>query len=116
MRIMTFNLRRDFLLDFNNRWDSRKNMVCHVMKEYKCDIIGTQEVKDNMFNDIKDNVKGYNIIGSPRSKKISSERNNILISKKHIIHEYKTFWLSENPDKVGSRNGIHFSQESVQQL
>jgi endonuclease/exonuclease/phosphatase family metal-dependent hydrolase len=100
---MTFNLRCDFPLDFNNRWDSRKNMIYHVMSDYKCDIIGTQEVKDNMFKDIEDNVKDYIIIGQPRSKKNSSERNNILISKKHIIHEYKTFWLSENPDKIGSR-------------
>ena len=103
MRIMTFNLRCDFPLDFNNRWDDRKDMVYHIMRDYKCDIIGTQEVKDNMFYDIEDNIKEYNIIGRPRTKKISSERNNILISKKHTIQEYKTFWLSENPDIVGSR-------------
>ena len=103
MRVMTFNLRCDFLLDFDNRWDTRKNIIYHIMKDYNCDIIGTQEVKDNMFRDIKDNVKEYNIIGSSRSKKISSERNNILISKKHIIQEDKTFWLSENTDKIGSR-------------
>lgn len=103
MRIMTFNLRCDFLLDFNNRWDTRKNMIYHIMRDYNCDIVGTQEIKENMFKDIKDNVEEYNIIGSPRSKNISSERNNILISKKHIIQESKTFWLSENPDKIGSR-------------
>lgn len=78
-------------------------MIYHIMKDYKCDIIGTQEVKSNMFEDIKHNVKEYNIIGDPRNKKNSSERNNVLISKKHIIQDYKTFWLSENPEKVGSR-------------
>ena len=34
-------------------------MIYHIMKNYKCDIIGAQEVKDNMFKDIKDNVKAY---------------------------------------------------------
>jgi len=100
---MTFNLRCDFPLDFNNRWNSRKNMIYHIMRNYKCDVIGTQEVKDNMHKDLKDNVMEYNIIGKPRGKKVSSERNNILISKEHIIHDYKTFWLSENPNKIGSR-------------
>jgi len=103
MRVMTFNLRCDFILDVNDRWDKRKSMIYHIMKDYKCDIIRTQEVKDNMFRYIKNNVEEYNIIGDSRSRKVSSERNNILISKKHIIHEYKTFWLSEKQNKIGSR-------------
>lgn len=103
MRVMTFNLRCDTPLDFSNRWDNRKSMVYHVINESDCDIIGTQEVKGNMFMDLKENIEGYNIIGEARSKKVSSERNNILISKRHIIQEHKTYWLSETPDKAGSR-------------
>lgn len=102
IRIMTFNLRRDTILDLGNRWNKRKHMVYNVMKEYDYDIIGIQEVRHNMFEDIKKNIEGYNIIGEPRSKEISSERNNLLISKKYDIQEHKTFWLSETPDKVGS--------------
>jgi len=103
MRIMTFNLRCDTPRDFRDRWNNRKSMVYHVMNEYKCDIIGTQEVKDNMFNDLKENVQGYEIIGETRGTRISSERNNLLISKKHVIQEYNTFWLSETPNKIGSK-------------
>jgi endonuclease/exonuclease/phosphatase family metal-dependent hydrolase len=103
LRVMTFNLRCDVPFDFGNRWDNRKNIVYYIMKEYKCDIIGTQEVRDNMVNDIRENFQEYNIIGEPRGNKVSSERNNLLISKKHTIKEHKTFWLSEKPDKMGSR-------------
>ncbi|OPJ57514.1 endonuclease/exonuclease/phosphatase family protein [Clostridium chromiireducens] len=103
MRIMTFNLRCDTPRDFRDRWNNRKSMVYHVMDEYKCDIIGTQEVKDNMFNDLKKSMKEYEIVGESRGKRISSERNNLLISKKHTIQEYKTFWLSETPNEVGSK-------------
>ncbi|EKQ50157.1 MULTISPECIES: endonuclease/exonuclease/phosphatase family protein [unclassified Clostridium] len=103
MRVMTFNLRCDTPRDFDDRWDNRKSMVYYVMNEYKCDVIGTQEVKDNMFFDLKENVKGYEIIGEPRCKRISSERNNLLLSKKYTIQEHKTFWLSETPYKVGSK-------------
>jgi endonuclease/exonuclease/phosphatase family metal-dependent hydrolase len=103
MKIMTFNLKCDSPLYFNNRWDNRKHMVYNVMKNYDCDIIGTQEVKDNMLKDLENNMDSHIIIGRQRCKKISSERNNILVSKKHIIHEEKTFWLSENTEKTGSK-------------
>lgn len=103
MKVMTFNLKCDSPFYFNNRWDKRKHMVYDIMKNYECDIIGTQEVKDNMLNDLENNIDSHNIIGIQRCKRVSSERNNILISKKHVIHEYKTFWLSEEPEKIGSR-------------
>lgn len=108
MKIMTFNLKCDSPLYFDNRWDKRKYMVYNVMKNYDCDIIGTQEVKDNMLVDLENNMDSHNIVGRQRCKKISSERNNILISKKHIILEEKTFWLSESPEKVGSKKWYSF--------
>lgn len=103
MKIMTFNLKCDNPLYFNNRWDKRKHMIYDIMKNYECDIIGTQEVKDNMLKDLKNNISSHNIIGRQRCKKISSERNNILISKNYTICEEKTFWLSDSPEKVGSK-------------
>lgn len=99
---MTFNLRCDFILDFNNRWNQRKDMILHIINNYDCDIIGTQEATNNMFNDINENINGFNIIGIPRTKKFFIERNDILISKKYEIKENKTFWLSDNPEKIGS--------------
>ncbi|NFA42945.1 endonuclease/exonuclease/phosphatase family protein [Clostridium botulinum] len=101
MKVMTFNLRCDFFLDFNNRWDERKKLVFDVINKYNCDIIGTQEATKKMFKDISDNIETFNIIGNPRSKKLFSERNDILISKKHSIIENKTFWLHDNPEKYG---------------
>lgn len=102
MRIMTFNLRCDFPLDFGNRWNSRKEMIYNIMKNYNCDIIGIQECTNKMFKDIQDNIDNYNIVGSPRSKRFFVEKNDILVLKKHFIKENRTFWLSDNPDRVGS--------------
>ena len=82
MKVMSFNLRSDFILDFKNRWDKRKHIVYEIIDKYQCDIIGVQEVTDKMFLDINNNVNKYNIIGSARSKKIFSERNNLSPSKK----------------------------------
>lgn len=102
MRVMTFNLRCDFILDFNNRWDNRKNIVFDIMKHYNPDIIGVQEVTSKMYYDLLLNMDEFNVIGLPRSKKRFLERNDLLVSKKHEILDCKTFWLSEKPDKIGS--------------
>lgn len=99
MRIMTFNLRCDFILDLNNKWDKRKHIVYKIINNYNCDVIGTQEVTNNMFKDLSENFNEYNIIGKPRSKKLFEERTDLIINKKHKIIEDKTFWLSGNPDK-----------------
>ena len=83
MRVMSFNLRSDFILDFKNRWDNRKHIVYDIIDKYKCDIIGVQEVTNKMYEDITLNVDNYNIIGSARSKGFFSERNNLFIRENH---------------------------------
>ena len=32
MRVMSFNLRSDFILDFKNRWDNRKHIVYEIIE------------------------------------------------------------------------------------
>ena len=56
-----------------------------------------------MFDDIIDNFKSYTIVGSARSKKYFSERNNLFVKNKNKIIKHNTFWLSKSPDKVGSQ-------------
>ncbi|MBE6063696.1 MAG: endonuclease/exonuclease/phosphatase family protein [Clostridium butyricum] len=102
MRIMTFNLRCDFILDFNNRWKVRKDIAINLINNHECDIIGVQETTKKMHDYLAENLLNYNIVGEPRSKDISDERNDILINKKFRIEKCKTFWLSDTPEKVGS--------------
>lgn len=102
MKVMTFNLRTDNLLDIRNPWNKRASMVYKVINQYDCDIIGVQELKNNMLKVMEENLENYTIVGEARTKKFFSERNDILIKKEHIIKEYNTFWLSKNPDQEGS--------------
>lgn len=99
---MTFNLRSDSIFDGKNRWHKRNNIVFDVIKKYNCDIIGLQEVTNKMYKDIEEQLSDYYIIGQPRCKRFFVEHNNILISKRHEILEEETFWLSNQPKKVGS--------------
>lgn len=99
---MTFNLRTDFPLDLNNRWRFRASIVYEIFEKYESDIIGVQELNNLMYQDMAGYLKNYNIVGLPRSKKNSGERNDILVLKKHEILEHNTFWLSRTPEKSGS--------------
>ena len=94
MKVMSFNLRSDFILDFKNRWDKRKHIVYEIIDKYDCDIIGVQEVTNKMFNDIKENFDDYTIVGKPRSKKYFSERNNLFIKKTSLFLHFSYYFLS----------------------
>ncbi|MDE5977097.1 MAG: endonuclease/exonuclease/phosphatase family protein [Turicibacter sp.] len=102
MRIMTFNLRSDFIFDGKNRWKNRKHIVHEILNHYACDIIGLQEVTTRMRHDLEGMLEDYQIVGEARSKKLFVEHNNLLISKRYKIIEEETFWLSNTPQKVGS--------------
>lgn len=99
---MTFNLRSDSVFDGKNRWKNRSHIVFDVLDKYNCDIIGLQEVTMKMYRDLEGHLNDYWIIGQPRTKRFFVEHNNILISKRHKILEQETFWLSNEPNKVGS--------------
>lgn len=102
MKVMTFNIRADNVLDINNRWEKRAHLVYETIKYYDCDIIGLQEVTEKMHRDICNNMKDYTILGLGRTKKFFSEKNSLLIKKKYSVLEHKTFWLSKTPSKSGS--------------
>lgn len=102
MKVMTFNLRTDFILDIRNRWANRSHIVYEVINKHNCDIVGVQELTNKMHKDMCVNLKNYNIVGSPRTKKFFVERNDILVLKRHKILEHETFWLSDKPKEVGT--------------
>lgn len=102
MKVMTFNLRSDSVFDGKNRWNKRKEVVYEILDKYECDIIGLQEVTFKMRLDLESHLDRYHIIGQPRTKKFFAEHNNLLISKRHKILEEETFWLSNQPNKIGS--------------
>ena len=102
MKVMTFNVRSDNILDRKNRWQDREDIVYDLLKEYPCDIMGMQEVSNKMYRDLEENIGDYFIIGIGRTKKLFAEKNNLLVSKEHRIVEHETFWLSKTPKKEGS--------------
>lgn len=102
LRIMTFNLRSDCWLDGRNRWRHRKEQVATLLNEVEADLIGLQEVKLNMRQDLESILTQYHWIGRPRTKRSTAEQDTLLVSKRHTVLEEETFWLSKHPNRVGS--------------
>lgn len=102
MRVMTFNLKTDHIFVGKSKWEVRSEVVYEIFKDLDCDIVGAQEVNNNMYEDITKKIIDYNIIGNARSKRYFVERNNIFIKKGHEIINETTFWLSKNPHQEGS--------------
>lgn len=102
MKVMTFNLRCDFPLDFRNRWSARKDIVFDIIDKYDCDIVGVQELTPLMKRDFQSKGKSYNLVGEPRSKKYFVESNDLIVKGECKVVNSKTFWLSKNKEKIGS--------------
>jgi len=104
IKVATFNLRRDFFLDFKRRWDIRSNIAADIIKKSHADIIGVQELLPIMKDDLKSKLNGYNFIGKGRCKKEMNEHSDIIVNNTKLeVTSYETFWLSRNPDIPGSR-------------
>lgn len=102
MKVMTFNLRADNVMDINNRWQQRKQLVYDVINQYDCDIIGFQEVTNRMDKGLSEQIGGYYKTGEGRTRKLFTEKNPLFIKEKISVVQDKTFWLSKTPDKKSS--------------
>lgn len=102
MKIMTFNLRADNVLDINNRWRNRVNLVHDVISQYDCDVIGFQEVTKQMESELEKYNKDYYKVGEGRTRRLFMEKNTLLIKKKFSVEKDYTFWLSKTPWKKNS--------------
>lgn len=103
-KVISFNLRKDSLLDRGNRWALRKQMVLDFIRNSEASIIGVQELMPSMKEDVLSTLKDYSIFGMGRSKKMFNEHSDIIVKDDHIEVDFsKTIWLSKQPEKFGSR-------------
>ena len=106
IKVMSFNLRMDTEYDGINRFRNRIGRVMEVIEKEDPDIIGFQEVTDYMRGVMRENLKGYTVVGCGRSKDLKDEA--MLIAFKHADCELLSLdnvWLSNTPRVFGSRYG-----------
>lgn len=104
LNVMTFNMRYDNPEDGDNNWRFRRERVAEVIKAQDVDILGTQELLSNQFDDLSGLLTGYEGVGVGRLDGAESGEYCAIFFKKDrfTLLDSGTFWLSETPEVVGS--------------
>ncbi|MGL5677233.1 MAG: endonuclease/exonuclease/phosphatase family protein [Cellulosilyticaceae bacterium] len=110
LKVVTFNIRCDCVVDGKNRFELRKDLIEKKIKQECPDIIGFQEIQPHMISWFKDTFIDYYIVGCGRDIDYSGEHVAIAYRKEYLeVIDTETFWLSQTPKKAGSR----FDKQSI---
>lgn len=102
LKVVSFNLRRDFGPQRRNRWDTRKEIAARLIQDSGAAIIGVQESLPKMRQDLHTLLRDYSIFGRGRldgAKPKNDEHSDIILKNKEVeLTSCKTFWISKSPD------------------
>jgi endonuclease/exonuclease/phosphatase family metal-dependent hydrolase len=105
LTVMTFNIRYDNPHDSINAWPNRVGIVCDLLKKEKPDLLGLQEALWYQYEEIDSALSGYSSVSRGRDDgKRNGEMNSVFynINRFDLVRD-STFWLSETPNKPGSK-------------
>lgn len=116
LRVMTFNIRYGTANDGDDRWENRRGLVMDVIKSNNPDVLGLQEALRFQIDEIRAAFPEYAEVGVGRDDgKTKGEYSAILYRTPQLKlsgegpADSGTFWLSDTPEKIGSKtwgNGI----------
>lgn len=105
LRVMSFNIRLGVAKDGDNHWDKRQELVAHTIKQFNPDLLGTQETWHFQADYLKKQLPDYGYVGWTRQAGNEGEHCGILFRKDRFqLADSGQFWLSETPDKKGSKS------------
>ncbi len=106
-RVMTFNLQTDLPYYFGDQlFKNRFRSILAIIRYYNPDIIGVQELSEDMLPFLDELNDTYVFYGHARNKQsaFANERCCILYRKNRFtVLEGETFWLSSRPSSAGTR-------------
>ena len=106
VRVMTFNIRLGTAKDGLNAWPLRKELLFRTVETFDPDLFGTQEVLPGQGEELKARfARTHDFVGVPRNDgKTTGEMAAVLFRRDRFEKVREgTFWLSETPEKIGSR-------------
>jgi endonuclease/exonuclease/phosphatase family metal-dependent hydrolase len=103
LTVLSFNIRYDNPGDGPNRWQHRAEAVAGIIDQ--ADLAGLQEVVHGQLTDLKKALPAFDSVGVARNDgKQAGEYCPILYRRERFdLRDSGTFWLSTEPDKIGSR-------------
>lgn len=103
LKVMSYNIRYADADDGTNSWDFRAGCSLEMIKDQAPDVIGIQEALDRQVSFLKYFLDDYKSIGVGRDDgRRKGEYMSVFYNRKTVsLVKWGTFWLSENPSKVG---------------
>ena len=105
LTVMTLNMRYDNPEDGVNNWRFRSERVGELIRSEAVDLLGTQEVLANQFDDLQALLPGYCAVGVGREDGARAGEFNAVFfrSDRFELLDSGVFWLSEDPETPGSK-------------
>jgi endonuclease/exonuclease/phosphatase family metal-dependent hydrolase len=105
LRVSTFNIRYGKAKDGENAWDKRRDLFMRTVKNMDPDLLGMQEVLAFQLDEIKAAFPDREFVGVGRDDgKQAGEFSPVAFRTSRFEKLADgTFWLSETPEKVGSK-------------
>lgn len=105
VRVVSFNIRYGTADDGPDRWELRRAHVIETLRAQNADIIGLQEVLAFQADELREALPDYGFVGVGRD---DGERAGEFVpifyrSGRFTLIEGGHFWLSEKPDRPGSK-------------
>ncbi len=103
-QVVTYNIRYDNPGDGPNVWTNRREAMVKYLRETKADLIGMQEVLPQQRDYLAEQLSEYAWYSVGRDDGVKGEATPIFYRKdRYELLEKGTFWLSDAPDKAGSK-------------
>lgn len=105
LTVMTLNMRYDNPEDGANNWRFRRERIAELIRSEAVDLLGTQEVLANQFDDLQALLPGHRAVGVGREDGARAGEFNAVFfrSDRFELLDSGVFWLSENPETPGSK-------------
>ena len=107
LRVMSFNIRYSAARDSAaNVWAQRKELVRETIRRFDPDLLGLQEVMADQFDALRELLPDYTAVGVARDDGHRQGEWSAIFYRtaRFTARDSGTFWLSEQPDEVGSRS------------
>src|SRR5690242_9704734 len=104
-RVMSFNIRNTNAPDGPNHWVHRKGLWAKTVRAFDPDLLGVQEVWVDQYDDLLEILLDYSRVGVAREDGARAGEWALILYRpaRFELLDSGNFWLSETPERVGSR-------------
>ena len=104
MKIVTFNIRFNNPNDGEFSFEHRKEEVIRRIQAEQPDVIGFQEIRDEVQAWMEEQLPEYAWVGHGRTAQLDGEHCPVIYRKdKFKLRNFQCFWLSDTPNIPGSK-------------